>query len=561
MFAAALGAGLVFRLARYLSRDSLWGDEAMLAASIVGRSFRGLVPPLDYGQLAPVPFLWLERAAVALIGPGELGLRAVPLLASCAMLVLLIPFAREILPRLETLVAVGLAAGSTSLVRYASELKPYGLDSLVTLLLVGAALRVRNAPDRRSAWGALAAMALIGTFLSTPAVFVLAGIAVGLGLELVRERRLGRAVALGAIAAAGVAVAGATYWTWYRTAAGNAYMRDFWQAALLQPGTPGLATRFRAGMREAIEPAAEWMPALGLGWVLLALVVIGAIHLRRRQGLAPVLMLTLPIGFAFLASAAGFYPVTLRLMLFAAPLVVCLAAVGVVRAAVWLHGRVPTVRTGVLAVAMLIPSTEISLRTLLVHPRDEEMRELVGGLIARGGREPVYVFHRCIPAWSFYTTDWVRGDVARARWMAAEAGPGGPAHENGESRGPRPPGDGAGLARMHAGRLELLGTASGIRGRQWLGYEPAVPDSGWSVNEAARIRAAAAPGIWLVLINAANRAEGDSLLAAVARAGGAPRDSLTVPGGKAVRITFAPPPAVPPTATRPPATRWVAASP
>jgi hypothetical protein len=508
-----------------------------------------------------VPFLWLERAAVALIGPGELGLRAVPLLASCAMLVLLIPFAREILPRLETLVAVGLAAGSTSLVRYASELKPYGLDSLVTLLLVWAALRVRRAPDRRSAWAALAAMALIGTFLSTPAVFVLAGIAVGLGLELVRERRLGRAVALGAIAAAGVAVAGATYWTWYRTAAGNAYMRDFWQAALLQPGTPGLATRFRAGVREAIEPAAEWMPALGLGWVLLGLVVLGAIHLRRRQGLAPVLMLTLPIGFAFLASAAGFYPVTLRLMLFAAPLVVCLAAVGVVRAAVWLHGRVPTVRTGVLAVAMLIPSTEISLRTLLVHPRDEEMRELVGGLIARGGREPVYVFHRCIPAWSFYTTDWVRGDVTRARWMAAEAGPGGPAHENGESRGPRRPGDGAGLARMHAGRLELLGTASGIRGRQWLGYEPAVPDSGWSVNEAARIRAAAAPGIWLVLINAANRAEGDSLLAAVARAGGAPRDSLTVPGGKAVRITFAPPPAVPPTATRPPATRWVAASP
>ncbi len=71
MFAAALGAASSLRLARYLWRDSLWGDEAMLAGSIVGRSFRALVPPLDYGQLAPVPFLWLERASSPLGGPAR----------------------------------------------------------------------------------------------------------------------------------------------------------------------------------------------------------------------------------------------------------------------------------------------------------------------------------------------------------------------------------------------------------------------------------------------------------------------------------------------------------
>ena len=45
----------------------------MLATSIVSRSFRGLLHPLDYGQLAPVPFLWLERAAVAVGGPDRAG--------------------------------------------------------------------------------------------------------------------------------------------------------------------------------------------------------------------------------------------------------------------------------------------------------------------------------------------------------------------------------------------------------------------------------------------------------------------------------------------------------
>jgi hypothetical protein len=562
MFAAVLGAGLVFRIARYGGRDSLWGDEAMLATSIVSRPIGALVPPLDYAQLAPVPFLWLERAAVALAGPSELALRAVPLLASCLALGLMVPFTRALLPPLEALLAVGFAATSTSLIRYASELKPYGLDGLVTLLLVWAALAVRRAPDRAALWAALALAAVLGAFVSTPAVFVLGGIAVGLGLEFVRERRLRHAAALALLCAAGVAVTAFGYVTWYRAAAGNAYMRDFWQAALLQPGTPGLATRLSAGLREAVEPTAEWLTALGLGWAIVGLMAVGAVHLWQRRRPAPVLMLTLPLGFAFLASAGGFYPVALRLLLFAAPLVVCLFAAGVVRGAVWLHARVPSVRTGVLAVAVLIPSTEIAIRSLVVHPRDEEMRPLVQAILARGGHEPVYVFHRCIPAWSFYTTDWSHPDTARMRWVAAQAGPGGPAHENGESRGARPPGEGADLARRNGPRLELLGLASGIRGRQWLGYQPAVPDAGWSANEAARIRAAAAAGIWMVLVNADNQAEGDSLLAAVRGAGGQADDSVIVPGGKAMRVTFASaPPRGPATAARPPATRWAAAAP
>jgi hypothetical protein len=406
------------------------------------------------------------------------------------------------------------------------------------MVLTWCALRVRGTPGSRAAWIALAAAAVVGPLVSTPAVFVLGAVAVGLGVELLGPAHRRRFALLALIAAAGVAVAGAAYWAWYRHAAGTTYMQDFWQAALLRPGTPRLPTRLWAGVLETLEPAAEWMTALGAAWLLVGLVVVGAVRIRRRAGLGPLLLLVLPVGFAFAASAAGIYPVALRLMLFASPLVVCLLAAGVARGAAWLHRRVPSIRQGVLAVAMLIPSTEIAIRGLIAHPQDEAMRPLVRALDARAGGQPVYVFHRCIPAWSFYTTDWTRPDTARVRWIAAEAGPGGPAHENGESRGPRPLGEGTHLIRTAHGRVELLGVASGIRGRQWLGYAPRTPDPGWSANEAARIRAAAAPGIWLVLINATNLAEGDSLIAAVRRSGGVPKDSIVVPGGKALRVTF-----------------------
>ncbi len=218
---------------------------------------------------------------------------------------------RDCCRELETLIALGHRRHARpALLRYASELKPYGLDALVTLLLVWAALRVRRMPGNRGRLGRAGRGDGAGRpCVSTPAVFVLAG-------HRGRARAwsssasagTGRAARSGAIAAAGgAAVAVAAYWTWYRTAAGNAYMRDFWQAALLQPGTPGLATRLRAGVREAIEPAAEWMAALGLGWVLLGLVVLGAVaSAATRTGLGPCCCCcTLPIGFAFLASAAG----------------------------------------------------------------------------------------------------------------------------------------------------------------------------------------------------------------------------------------------------------------
>jgi hypothetical protein len=539
LFATLLGGGILLRLIRYLWRDSLWGDEAMLATSIVSRSFQGLMRPLDYGQLAPVPFLWLERAAVALGGPNELALRAVPFLASCAFLLALAPFARETLTELETFVALGFAATSSILLRYAAELKPYAVDSLVSLLMLWAALRVARQPERRGPWIALAATVVGGCFVSAPAVFTCAAIAIGLGAGLARQGRPDRALAAVGIAGVGAVVAGAAYVAWYRGAASNPYMRDFWHAGLLRPGTPELLGRTWVGLEETAMPAVEWPVPVYLGWALLALIGLGAARLRRRWGGTPVLLFLLPVAIAFVASAAGRYPIAFRLMLFAVGPLLCLLAAGVVSAAGWVHEKVPSVRQAVLASAMLIPSTEIALRATAVHPRDEEMRPLVAALDARAKPgEPVYVFHRCIPAWAFYTTHWERPDTVRSRWMSAMSGPGGLAHENGATRGPRVAGEGSGLFRGYRGRSELLGVASGISGRHWLGYEPPVPDSGWSANEARRMRTAAVPTIWLVLVNDENRFEGDSLLAAVGRAGGVRQDSVVVPGGRAIRVRF-----------------------
>jgi hypothetical protein len=533
-----LGAGVLLRVAHYVDRESLWGDEAMLALNIAGRSFRGLMQPLAYGQLVSIPFLWAQRAMMLAGGVNELALRALPLAASLAMLVMMALFSRRVLDPVGSAVALGLAAFSTVLIRYSAELKPYTVDALVTLLVGWYALDVVERLDDRSAWLRFGGAGGLGVLVSTSAVFVCCGAVACVGWELLAHRRARLLPPLAACGAIWLGAFMAGYLMFYRHAAAGEYMRDFWRAGFLTTATPALWRRTGMAAQETFLPVSDWMVALGLGIPPLLLGLAGAFAIVRSRGAGVVALLTVPAVAAFCASALGIYPIAARLMVFTAPFLTVPVAAGIVQLASWLHRRVPTVRTAVVAGAFLIPSVELAIRIRLLGPRDEELRPVVQSLRHRGPG-PTYVFNRGLPAWAFYTTDWTRPDTGRVRWIERNSGPGGLAHENGASLGSRPPGEGADLRAMHDGQPELLGVSSGVRGRHWLGYFPESPDSNWAENEATRIRDDARPAIWIVLVNAAHNDEGSTLMSAVRAAGGEPADSIVAPGVVAYWTRFA----------------------
>jgi predicted membrane-bound mannosyltransferase len=167
-----LAAGLVLRLLEYLRKDSLWGDEAMLALNVATRSFHQLALPLDYAQVAPVPFLWAERVMVSLFGVNEWALRAPPLIAGCLLCFAVIVIARRILAPDEALVALVLVAFSQMLIRYTAEFKPYGLDALLAVCLIGAAARLISRMNDGRAWGLLAVAGTIAVLSSLASAFV-----------------------------------------------------------------------------------------------------------------------------------------------------------------------------------------------------------------------------------------------------------------------------------------------------------------------------------------------------------------------------------------------------
>jgi hypothetical protein len=516
----------------------LWGDEAMLALSIASRRFEELLHPLAYGQVSTIPFLWAERLSVVLFGINEPALRALPFLAGSILCLGIAPVARRFLRSDETLVAAVLTVFSYVLIRYSAEVKPYSLDALLTLAVIGATAALLREMDSRS-WVVLGltGAAAVASSLSSP--FVCAGVVLALSMQALREGRTRLLYRIGALGLFWAALFSLLYIRFYRTAGNAPYMRDFWEGALLTPGSPHFPARAHRALVEVSSTIDPGLTLLGLGSLALALALYGAAILHRR-GQGPHAVLLLVPGVApVVASVLGVYPVATRLMLFAAPCWVMLMGVGTIGAARVLHGLVPRVPMRRAAALLLLPVVTSGFASLL-YQRDQQMRPVVQELSSqwRDG-EAVYVFHRVLPAWLFYSTNWSAPALRRLAWAMRVSGPGGLGHENGPARGSRPPGEGKDLVYELNGHPVLLGVSSGVQGRRRSG-QPAGPDPGWARNEGRRLRAAASPGIWIVLGNSSSNGLdlGAILLDEVRHNGGRLTFTESLQDGKLYRVEF-----------------------
>jgi hypothetical protein len=177
---ALLLVGLLWRTVRYMLQFPIWGDEAMLGTNFVLFDYGTLTQRLEFGQVAPLLFLWGERTAWLWFGPGELSMRLLPFLAGTASLLLYYRLTGLILNPQARLIAVGFLAVAIWPVSMSTLLKPYSFDLLMALVLLLPAVQWFQAPER-TRWlivlTLLTPLALLGSY---PAVFVAGGISLAL---------------------------------------------------------------------------------------------------------------------------------------------------------------------------------------------------------------------------------------------------------------------------------------------------------------------------------------------------------------------------------------------
>jgi hypothetical protein len=181
--------GVVLRLSRYLLTFPLSADEFMLAANFLDRDPLDLLRPLDHNQVAPAGFLWIEWAAVQLFGFSERSLRLFPALCAVASVFLFWHVAGRLLRGISLAFAMAIFSVAYYPIRYAAEIKPYGTDTFVALVLFAIAVEWWRAPGRVRWLWSLALVAPVGLAISFPAVFTAGGISLAIACSLWRDRR------------------------------------------------------------------------------------------------------------------------------------------------------------------------------------------------------------------------------------------------------------------------------------------------------------------------------------------------------------------------------------
>jgi 4-amino-4-deoxy-L-arabinose transferase-like glycosyltransferase len=457
----------------------------MVAVNIGHRSVTELAMPLDFAQLAPVPWLWLEKLLVSIGGMHELVMRFPALVAGIILPPLVWLAGRRLVGDPAALVATVLTTTSANLIFYSNELKPYEFDAAIAAGLLLMAAHTLFTPDKGRGWRWLGLVGLVATLFSFTAVLMLAAIgvaslwqAIGLGDRSAIRRTLTWSVSW-------VAAFAIPQFILYHDAAEQAGMSNYWGPALAQFDVPGVLGRASAGANEIV--ATLLTVSVWPGVVLFMLIFgVGIWGIWRRHGWVSVMLVVLPLVFAVLAWGLDQLPLQRRVVLFLAPVVAMLAGAGVVTIIDWMPSAAQTA-SKVLASVMIVVVATAGLRVALHTPKTSGGRELASEILS-GVAAPVWFTASSAPVWLYYSTDWSAPDSARIAWFVSAA----------RELQPRTLPDSLFARRDSTRGWELMARRSGlvpnIRGTGNL-----VVDEWWAPREARQISAVSGGGAWLLM--------------------------------------------------------------
>jgi 4-amino-4-deoxy-L-arabinose transferase-like glycosyltransferase len=395
--ALIIGVGVYFRLYDLGGRD-LWTDEAWVALAAMQPTAR---EALDAGQSTPPFYLLSLWAAVQLLSHSEVVLRGLSLVFGVGTLVLIWRLARSLMEIPAALLALAAVAFSPVMVYYSKELKQYSGDAFFAVLVVWLAERLRTSQGERG-WLSLPLAGVIGLGFSHALIFTLPVVGAVLWATLLSDRR-------GRLALVGGAwlLAFATYYVVFIRQEMDPELVAYWAQDF-----PDLA---------GLVPFAKWLgPALnryfwyflgewGVVWGPL-LLMAGMVALVR-QGRARVLFyLGGPVLLAFGAACLHRYPFMAhyggnRLMLFSAPVLYLITAIGAWAGFAWLWRRrqrwLALALAGMILVA-LHPRDSLRENLYPLHNR-EEIQALVTHLEAHlEPQDLIYVYYFAVAPFKYY---------------------------------------------------------------------------------------------------------------------------------------------------------------
>jgi hypothetical protein len=365
-----VGVGISVRVARYLLKFPLWGDELFLAQNFLNRGYADMLRPLTLEQIAPLPYLWIELTSIKLFGFSEWSLRLWSIISAVTGVLLFHHLARRLLSPVAMVLAVGLFAVSYHPIRHAAECKPYASDLTASLVLVVLAVRAWQSPENRRWLWALAVAGPLMVSLSYPTVFVAGGVSLALAWSVWQRKDWGALVPLAVYNLLFVGTFG--LFLWLVSSAQYANSRDFmlgyWRGGF-PPANPLYLAKWLLVQHSSemmAYPIGDDHGGSAFSFFCFA-VGVGAL-IRRKQTTLLTLVLA-PLALAFLAAAMRRYPYGgARLAQWYASLACLMVGYGAACAISWLKQAEARRRVYAISVGLLLVVGSATMIKDLAHP-------------------------------------------------------------------------------------------------------------------------------------------------------------------------------------------------
>ena len=129
--------GIYLRILFFSYDRPFWNDESALALNIINRSFFGLFSTLDYEQVSPPLYIVIAKFFGLFIRKYEIAYRLPALICSILSIPVFFVFCKKFLEKkISIIFAMMLFIINYQLIYYGQELKQYGADILVFLLIL-----------------------------------------------------------------------------------------------------------------------------------------------------------------------------------------------------------------------------------------------------------------------------------------------------------------------------------------------------------------------------------------------------------------------------------------
>ncbi len=359
---------------------------------------------------------------ITVLGNRDYILRIFPLLGGLATIPLIYLLARRFRGGLVALLPLTLVALNPNLIYFSSEVKQFGIDALAATILLLLGMACLQDEPKPASWIGLGAAGILSTWISHPAVFVLAGVGLTLaGSCLLRRqwKKLPWLIGVGVVFALNLALQYSS--TLHRTAQ-NQFLSGYWSWSFAPGFSAGAFSWYEGTLNEMLQnPAA--LP-VGIIAVALCLAGIASLAIRRWEHLALVL---LPVVMGLVASGLKLYPFTGRFLIFAVPSVVIAAAAGVD----WISGglaRLSRPAGSVLAVVMagflVYQPLVTAYQTVKSPPLRDHIRPAMAFLSQHYQQSDViYVYYYAVVQYEYYAPFYGLGERPYVQGVEARQDP------------------------------------------------------------------------------------------------------------------------------------------